>query len=192
MDMHKLIKAALPLFMIAALSIAPSCIFDPEKTDPPPDDPIEWPDLTQRDDVISTIVLCYENPTKNEAMVRYEGLLHSQYYFQFHPDDIDPDIGPILTRATDLQSTQWIFDNQTWLELEVPETGSWSAKPDINGEPCENCYETMRSYYIKAQFGDETTYYQSPPERAFVMIVVAPDEGDASKWVLRAVIDLGI
>jgi len=46
---------------------------------------------------------------------------------------------------------------------------------------------------VQAQFGDETTIFQSPPERAFVTIIAAPDENDPeNKWVLRAMFDLGI
>jgi hypothetical protein len=177
------------IFLLAALVLQPSCEDDTQRAK---EETIPWPDMTSRDDVIRAVVLCYENPAKNEAMSRYEDLLHSQYYFKFHPDEITPGFGPVLDRASDLQSTQWIFDSQTWLELEIPTDGTWFEKPDLDGGSCENCYETERAYYIKAQFGRETTYYQSPPERTSVTIVVSPDESDASRWALRAMEDFGM
>lgn len=185
-------NATLPLLLITALIAAPSCIFDPKPNDdPPPPVRVEWPDLTNRDDVAKTIVLCYENPQNSESMVRYEGLLHSQYFFAFDPDDVDPEIGPIMTKALDVVSTAWIFENQTLLYLSVdPEDGgSWEQYPEINGEPCENCWSGRRQYSIRAQFGDDGTIYQSTEGAAAVTIIVAPDEDNPSKWVLRAMYD---
>ncbi len=189
---RSLFKTALPLLLITVMLASPSCIFDP-KEDPliPPVVPVEWPDMTDRDDVIKTTVLCYENP-RDGADAKYNALLHGLYRFTFHKDDIDPEIGPIFTRPLDIESTEWIFRENTMLELTITETGSWYEYPEIGGEPCDNCWETTRQYFIRAQFGDETTIFQSPPERAFVMIIVAPDENDATKWVLRAMFDLGI
>lgn len=186
-------NATLPLLLIAALIAAPSCIFDPKPSDDPPvKKPVEWPDMTNRDHVIKTIVLCYENPTLNESMTRYEGLLHSQYFFAFDEADIDPELGPILPRALDIESTAWLFDNQTLLELTVApeEGGTWEEYPEINGEPCTGCWAGERDYTIRAQIGDEDLIYQSSPGSARVIIVVAPDEGDSSKWVLRAIYDV--
>ena len=98
-----------------------------------------------------------------------------------------------MTRAEDLLSTEWIFDTQTMLELTIdPEIGSWDTVAEVEGEACTDCWETTRSYFVRAQFEDEGTIYQSSPERAFVRIIVAPDESDGSKWALRAMFDLGI
>ena len=162
------------------------------------DDPVKvqvkdpWPDMTSRDDVVSALLFCYSNPTQSKTMQRYEGLLHSQYYFVLSEDDVRPGEDPILSRAHDISVTQLIFENQTDLVLSIPEEGTWLERPDIDGGPCGNCWDTTRSYYIRAQFGAENTIYVSPPERAFVTIVVAPDESDPSKWVIRAMYDLGI
>ena len=186
-------KTALPLLLISALLAAPSCIFDP-KEDPyiPPDEPIEWPDMTDRDDVIKTVVLAYENPRDGESESRYNALLHSQYFFKLHPDDVEIGESQIMSRTEDLASTEWIFTEHTMLELTITETGSWDPIAEVEGEPCENCWETTRQYFVRAQFGDEQTIWQSPPERAFVTIIVTPDESDATKWSLRAMFDLGI
>jgi hypothetical protein len=186
-------KAALPLLLIAAVVLTPSCIFKPETKDVvDPPDPVEWPDMTDRDDVIETVVLAYKNPKLGESNSRYNGLLHTQYFFKLHDTDVEPGESQIMTRATDIASTEWLFDVHSMLELTITETGTWYEYSEIEGEPCEDCYETTRQYFVRAQLGDETTIYQSPPERAFVTIIVAPDENDSSKWVLRAMFDLGI
>ncbi len=189
-------KTALPLLLITALLASPACIFDP-KEDPviPVDEPIPWPDMTNRDDVIKTVVLAYENRSDGGALSRYNALIHTQYFFGLAPGDVDPDFGPIMTRAQDIESTEFLFDaNKTAvLVLTItPEEGSWYEYPELDGEPCENCYGTERQYFIRAQFEDETTIYQSPPGRAFAVVIVAPDENDSTKWVLRAMYDLGI
>ena len=189
-----MLKAALPLLLITAMLAAPSCIFDP-KEDPiiPTPDPIVWPDMTSRDDVIKTVVLTYGNRKIGESTAKYNALLHSQYFFGLAPGDVDPGDPPILTRAQDIASTEWLFsDETTVLDLEItPEVGSWYEYFELDGEPCENCYGTERQYFIRAQFGDETTTFQSTPGRAFVVVIVAPDETDASKWVMRAMYDNG-
>jgi len=189
-------KTALPLLLITALLASPACIFDP-KEDPviPVDDPIVWPGMTNRDDVIKTVVLAYENRTDGEALSRYNALIHTQYFFGLAPGDVDPGDSPIMTRAEDIESTEYLFDvNKTAvLVLTItPEEGSWYEYPELDGEPCENCYGTERQYFIRAQFEDETTIHQSPPGRAFAVVIVAPDENDSTKWVLRAMYDLGI
>ena len=150
-------------------------------------DYIGWNGDTQQ-----TVVLAYANPKESESIAKYNALLHSQYFFKLHESDVEPGESQIQTRAWDIASTEWIFNTETMLELTIPEIGAWDAYESIEGEPCENCWETTRQYFVRAQFGDETTIYQSPPERANVVIIVAPDENDPSKWVMRAMFDLGI
>jgi hypothetical protein len=48
----------------------------------------------------------------------------------------------------------------------------------------------MRTYFIRAQFERNGTIYACEPE-SYVTIIVAPDEGDSSKWVIRAIYDHG-
>jgi hypothetical protein len=148
--------------------------------------------MTSRDDAIETVVLAWSNPKDGESVSKYNALLHSQYFFRLHDDDVDVGDSPILTRAEDIASTEWIFDVHTMCELTITETGAWYEYPELDGEPCENCWETTRQYFVRVQFEDEGTIFQSPPERAFVTIIVAPDEAESTKWVLRAMFDLGI
>jgi len=178
------------LLVAVAAMLAVSCGEDPQNP-VREDDEIPWPAMTDRDDVIKTIVLCYENPKSGEAVSRYNRLLHSGYFFKLADGDVDPGDPSYMNRATDIRSTEGIFEFESMLELSIiPEVGSWYPYPELGGEPCEDCHSTERQYFIRAQFGDEETTYQSPVGRAFVMIIISPDESDSSKWVIRAMYDL--
>jgi len=187
-------KAALPLVLISAMLISPSCIFDPKQDkEPPPEVKIDWPDMTSRDDVIEMLVLTYANPKNPESIVNYRALLHSQYFFGLAPQDVEPGEQPLMTRSDDVTSTEAIFEYEIVLELKIdPMVATWYEYPELEGEPCENCWASQPSYFIKAQFDDEDPIFQSPVENSEVSIIVAPDENDPTKWVLRAMYDLCI
>jgi hypothetical protein len=174
-----------------ALAMAPSCIFDPkEEVIPPPPIDVDWPDMTSRDDVVKTVVLAYKYPKYGESVSKYNAILHSEYFFKLAEGDVGVGESPIITRAQDIVVTEWIFDNQSMLELTIPETGTWDVFEEMDGEPCVNCWESTREYRIRVQFGDDETTYQSPAGSAFVTIIVSPDESDPGKWVLRAMYDI--
>ncbi len=185
-------KKTLVMILAAALFLVVSCGDDP--TDPvKDDDDLTWPAMTSRDDVIKTVVLAHNNPKYGESLSKYNAVLHSQYFFGLDATDVQPGDPPFMARAEDIASTEFMFSNSTILDLTItPEEGSWYEYPEIGGEPCANCWGTERQYFIRVQIGDETTIYQSPPGRAFAVFIVAPDESDPSKWVLRAIYDLGI
>jgi hypothetical protein len=187
-------KAALPLVLISAMLVSPSCIFDPkQEKEPPPVVDVDWPDMTQRDDVIKMLVLTYANPKNPESIPNYRALLHSQYFFGLAPQDVPPGEPPIMTRSEDVTSTELIFEYEKILELTIdPMVATWYEYPELEGEVCENCWAAQPSYFIRAQFNDEETIYLSPVENAEVSIIVAPDESDPGKWVLRAMYDLCI
>ena len=185
-------KKTQPFILLVAVAamLALSCGEDPQNP-VREDEEIPWPAMTDRDDVIRTIVLCYENPKSSEAREGYEALLHSEYFFGFAPGDVEPGDPTIMDRAWDIGSTLWIFEEESMLELTItPEEGSWYEYDKIEGEPCVNCYSTERQYFIRAQLGDEGTTYQSPVGKAFASVIVSPDENDSTKWVLRAIYDL--
>jgi hypothetical protein len=184
-------RAAIPLTLLMILFLVQaSCIFDPkEDADPPPPKVVEWPDMTDREHPIEALVLCYENPNLSTSMNVYNGLLHSQYYFVLQAEDVPPGEDQRMTRGEDIESTQWIFDNQIILELEIT-PASWQQVLDFEGEPCENCWSTEREYYIKAQFEQEGNTFVSNPGENVVQMVIAPDEADSNKYVIRAIFDL--
>jgi hypothetical protein len=176
------------LLLALALAFSVSCN-DPASPAKEEDEGIDWPGMTSKDDVVRTLLLTYENPKEGESVSRFTALLHSNYFFALDLSDVGVGEPAILTRAVDIAATEWIFENTSLLELIIAETGTWNPYNEIEGEPCENCWESTREYRIRVQFGDEDRTYQSPAGRAAVIIIVAPDEADSSKWVLRAMYD---
>ncbi len=182
-------KAVIIFAMLAVLPVLPSCFDEPVK--PIKEAPTDtWPDMTNEDDVIEALVWCYDNPSSGDAMTRYEGLLHSEYFFRLAASDVAEGENPIFTRVEDIAVTGAIFEKQTQLFLNIMELGDWYDCPEVEETPCTGCRETTRQYYIRVQFGRDAKVYQSLPDRASVTIVVAPDESDSSKWVIRAIYDL--
>ncbi|MCK4549077.1 MAG: hypothetical protein KAU49_02870 [Candidatus Krumholzibacteria bacterium] len=176
------------LSAIVAMTLVVSCGDDP--TTPAEEDNLEWPDMTSMDDVVDVLLLTYANPRDGETAARYNALLHPQYFFELAPSDVELGDPSFLTRAEDIAATEWIFTETTRLELTLfPLEGTWGDMLEVEGEACPNCHVTERQYLVRAQFGDESTIFQSPVGRVSVTIIVAPDVSDASKWVIRAMYD---
>ena len=184
-------KTSIILLVLAmALALTVSCN-DPERPVKEDDDRIDWPDMTSMDDVLETLILTYANPKDPGSIPRYRALLHSQYFFGLAPRDVPVGGSPIISATEDVSITEKMFAQARILELSLdPMVNSWCEYPELDGEPCENCWSCQPSYFIRAQFGEEERLYISPPDNAEVMVIVAPDENDSSKWVLRAMYDL--
>lgn len=177
--------------LLAALAFLPSCLDEavkPIKEAPP----ATWPEMTTEEEAVEALLLCYQNPRLAEVMSRYEGLLHSEYFFELAPDDVMVGESKFILRAEDIASTEWIFENQTGLTLSFSGTGGWNDCTEINGLACDGCRETTRSYYIRVQLSVDGKVYSNRSEEVYATIIVAPDESDASKWVIRAIYDHGL
>lgn len=173
-----------------ALTLSVSCN-DPESPIKEEEDGIDWPDMTSMDDVVEVLMLTYANPKDGESTAKYNALLHSQYFFGLDIRDYIGGGSPILTRSDDITSTEAIFMYECLLELTLsPLEGTWEEYPLLAGDPCVNCWQSTREYFVRAQFDDEGTIYTSPVGHAHVSIIVAPDESDSSKWVIRAIYDM--
>ena len=92
-------------------------------------------------------------------MSRYEALLHTEYFFELAPEDVVPGEDAAMTRAEDIASTAWIFENQDMLELAIIPSGDWYDHPAVGEAACEGCRATTREYFIRAQFGKEDRVY---------------------------------
>ena len=183
-------KTFVLLLMLAVLHILPACLDETVKPikEPPPD---AWPELTSENNVIGALVWCYDNPSSDDAMTRYESLLHSEYFFRLAAGDVDEGEDPVITKAADIGITRAIFEHQSYLDLDIVTTGDWYDQPELNGHPCEGCRTATREYFIRARFAADGDTWQSVPGKAFVTVIVAPHESDTSKWVIRAIYDLG-
>lgn len=182
-------KIIITLAVLALLPVLSSCLDEtvkPIKEAPP----ATWPEMTSEDDAIQAIVMCYGAPGGEETMSKYDALLHSEYFFELAPDDVDVGKTPVITRAEDITLTGKLFMHQTDLELEILMSGAWNDCPEVAGTTCEGCRETTRSYFIRVQFDYFGKTYMCEPD-SYVTIIVAPDESDPAKWVIRAIYDHG-
>jgi hypothetical protein len=179
------------LILLAMLAVLPSCLDEMEK--PIKEAPTsDWPSMASEDDAVKAILWCYASPSDDDVMTRYESILHSEYFFQLAAEDIEPGGDPVITRAEDIDLTALLFERQTQLELSITDTGPWADREEIAGEICGGCREMTRNYYIRAQFGEDGTVWSTRFSMAYVTVIVAPDENDPSKWVIRAICDHGL
>jgi hypothetical protein len=176
--------------MLAALALMPALSCGDDPVEPKNDGGIDWPDMTARDDVVEALLLTYANPENAETASRFEALLHSKYFFALDAADVGPGDPQKLTRAEDIAATEWIFENHTMLELDLEESGPWQELLELEGQTCGDCWESTRMYFIMVQFHEEETIHLSPAERVAVSIIVAPDERDPARWVIRAMYDM--
>ncbi len=179
------------LLVIFTLSVFAGC-----KTESPvrsEEDPIEWPDLTEREHVIETILLVYENHERNtdDLMEHYEAVLYDDpsndhdYVWNMQEGDIIAGHDPIMLRDEDIQGTRFILENASALMLSIS-AGAWDPIPDV----CEECWETTRAYSISAKMfigGEDMTFNG---ESMRIHFVVGPDEQVPGTWTIYIATDL--
>ena len=180
-------KIILILAAVAVLPALSSCLDDavkPIKEAPP----VTWPEMTREDDPVKALLMCYDNPSLEGIMTTYEGLLHSEYFFGLAPEDIEDGGHSVFTRAGDISITASMFRRQTQLELFIELKAAWYDLEEIEGAPAP----AAGSRHAPSDPGpvrNRTDVYVSSFEGAEVSIIVAPDESDPSKWVIRAIYD---
>lgn len=179
------------LIILAMLAVLPSCLDETVK--PIKEAPAStWPSMTNEDDIVKAVLWCYANTSSGDVMSRYESILHSEYFFYLASEDIKLGGEAVITRAEDILLTEALFGNHIMLELSITTSGGWYEREEVAGLPCEGCRESTRQYFIRAQLSRDGTIYVSSPTTACVTIIVAPDESDSSKWVIRAIYDIAI
>jgi len=180
------LRFALPLMMILVMAAAPSCILDPEEKVEPPPPPEPYPARETREDCVTFLLRTYEDHD-GTAGIKYEELLHPDYRFYLQPADVPPGESPFLTRSEDIDGTQnFLFDNPAELSLTLDGSG-WDSYPEIEGEPCIDCWSSTRKYNIRYQRELEGTILIGDDS---VVIIVAPDPSAEGKYVIRAIYDI--
>ena len=148
-------KSTVACILAIGLVYSLGCIFDPKPDEQPEQvDPIEWPDLTEKEDIIDYMLLTY----KHREGERYANLLHDQYIWFMQDRDAEELNTPTLDYAQDIRGTKNLFKYAVtlWLELDP---GTWEEIEAVGEEPCPGCWQTDRVYRIQATLpGDETVY----------------------------------
>lgn len=155
------------LTIIAMLVGLAGCILNPKDDQVPPSKPkYVYLDLTHKDDPIKNLVTAYQE--HNSAPI--EKLLHSLYIWRNQDWDVANNHLPeSYSRTEEIAATTNIFlaaDKRSEptkyidkLELTI-EDGSWQQVSEFQGQPCDDCWETTREYFITVVMeGGNTTLY---------------------------------
>lgn len=182
--------------LIAIILGSYGCILDPkENPEPPPLPEIVWPDLTEKDDCIETILILYNNFNRlnieQEVNNRYASMLYddpaeeNDYVWNMSQYDIDINHYPaILSRTEDIIGTMRLLENASSMDLKVPAT-TWLPAPAY----CEECYSTTTTYEFTCEImvnGEPKAFSGSQTE---IIFVVGPHHDDPDKWAIYAASD---
>ena len=126
------------IVLLAVVAVASSCILDPKESKPegPPPPPVEWPDLTQKDDILFSLEMLF-NSEFNES--QYDKLLDDDFVFFFSDADFSSGKTPEQwTRETEIQAYKGFYNpNRTEkrvigrsLKLTYPDDNWTEITPD--------------------------------------------------------------
>jgi hypothetical protein len=184
--MNRTTKSWLMILVISLAIGSFGCILSPTDEKAPPEKPkYVYLDLTHKEDAIKNLVTAYA-----EHNIRpIEKLLHEQYIWKNQDYDVAHNHLPEqIERQDDINFTHNIFlaadkaspDPTKYidkLELTI-EDGSWIQVPEFWGEPCEDCWQTTREYFITVVMdGGNTTLYGND----LVLFTIVPVMEDGKK-----------
>jgi hypothetical protein len=156
---HSIMKRAVLIFtcLVFGAMLFSGCILDPKEK--PPDDkkpPVEWPDLTEKDDIFEYIKLVYTQKAYN----RYDLLLDNNFNFRFGDDDYNSGLTERdWDRSHEINSVNHILNNKTipkygsviQVDLDIYPEGFWTEisknDPPFAGE---TWYQKSFTYRILA------------------------------------------
>jgi len=160
------LKCASILTIIAMFIGLAGCILNPKDDQVPPAKPkYVYLDLTRKDDPIKNLVTAYQE--HNIAPI--EKLLHSLYIWRNQEQDVAKGLQESYSLTEEISSTRNLFlaaDKRSEpskyvekLELTI-EDGSWQPVYEFLGNPCDDCWQTTREYFITLLVdGGENTVY---------------------------------
>ena len=188
-------KRVAALALAACMVFAFGCIFGNDDDDNKPTPVPDFKALTDKENVIYNLVQSYAKAD----VAHYAELLHEDYTWYFNPSDVTMGgLDTFWTRAQDLAATTNMFSaakgqaadpdmNITTLELTIA-SASWAVVDSLDGNPCDDCWETTREYLLTLVMhaGEET--YISNGLVAFIVVPV--DDGGTKLYKLRRTDDL--
>jgi hypothetical protein len=176
----------LPLLSLLAVS---GCILSPEKDPDPPDPTDNFKPLTTKENVLYNLVQSY----KFADIEKYQELLHLDYIWRNQDSDIAAGKVPseFFTRDQDIQGTHGLFKaflgthpdpsvEVDGIELTI-QPGAWQEITEVDGSPCEDCWETSRIYEITVRTPTKTWYGNDLVK----FIVVPVDQNGQKLYKLR-------
>jgi hypothetical protein len=180
----KRLTSSIAIILALGLIYSFGCIFDPKPDEgPDPGPQIEWPDLTQKEDVVEYMLLTY----KHREYERYKDLLHLEYVWFLQPRDAKEYNTTSLSYSEDIDGTEKLFKKAVMLELEI-DPGTWNEIQQVGEEPCPGCWETDRVYRIQAQLPNSDIIYMGNDHVKFIIVPV--EEGGKTKYKIRWAYDI--
>jgi len=160
------LKSASILTIIAMFIGLAGCILNPKDDQVPPSKPkYVYLDLTHKDDPIKNLVTAYQE----HNIVPILKLLHSLYIWRNQEQDVAEGLQESYSLTEEISSTTNLFlaadkrsDPSKYVEkLELTiEDGSWQPVYEFLGNPCDDCWQTTREYFITLLVdGGENTVY---------------------------------
>ena len=160
------LKCASILTIIAMFIGLAGCILNPKDDQVPPAKPkYVYLDLTRKDDPIKNLVTAYQE----HNIVPILKLLHSLYIWRNQEQDVAEGLQESYSLTEEISSTTNLFlaadkrsDPSKYVEkLELTiEDGSWQPVYEFLGNPCDDCWQTTREYFITLLVdGGENTVY---------------------------------
>lgn len=190
---------------IATLLYSFGCILSPQEDPAPPiKDPVVFEDLTEKEDVITNILLSHRERNIDEYAKlllkpedTYNGSTYADGYYWYNQEgneglpefDLrDDDITAtgnlfLAAKGTPAKPDHLVLEDLT---LFIPE-GSWSPVAEIFGEPCEDCWFTERSYDIKLILGPGESIEGLHNVQYYIVPV---DEGDLTIYKIAVAKDV--
>ena len=177
----------------AGLCLFSGCIFGTDDDDKPKEPTPDYRALTDKDNVIHNLLESYTWCDIEE----YERLLHPDYVWRNQERHVVMgELPEYFTRDEDLSSTGNLFKAKLGthpdplvkvnaLNLAI-QTGAWQHITEIDGSPCEDCWETTRLYEIAVVSPTWTLYAND-----YVKFVVVPVmEGGNTLYKIRRADDI--
>jgi len=146
-------KSGVLALAVVALALS-GCLFSPdEDMDRKP--VVSYKPLTDKENVIYNLVRSYKQANIDE----YVKILHDDFvWFNQARDIVSLGLPEYNTRAEDSAMTARMFQaklgthpdpNRRIRELELELHGTvWQSVTELEGVPCEDCWETTREYYL--------------------------------------------
>lgn len=177
--------------LVVLLAASFGCILDPKEDPAPGPGPIsQYKDRTEPDHCVTNLVKAYQD----RNLTRIEELFNENYKFLLQPEEVGPGEDPFIDRADDIRITNNMFkavDGQysptiDKLTLSISATGIWEDISNVDGEACDGCKTSRRTYTLEVIIGP-TTYIS---DNLVDFIVVPVDEGGEIKYQIRILQDI--
>jgi hypothetical protein len=178
---HKSARKWAALALVLILPFVGSCLFGPSEKAPKKTAPA-CKSLTDKDNVLYNLELAY----KTANFDCYIDLLHEKYSFHLQERDvIQLGLPEYWTREEDSLITRNMFlaakgqhpdstRNLSKLEIEISD-GAWVAVAEFDGQPCDDCWETTREYYLELYFASGDMILMANDQAKFIVVPVTED-----------------